>query len=288
MVYSTLFDLVKFINNFKSLIKERIEEQQWNNLTINQHNELCYNNILKIIDSLLLCYEPNVKKIENMSDSLNSELSNKFIKKIDDSFRYANNKESKINNDILDIEGMSGVKSRHFFNNICSYDDTRYLEIGSFHGSTLSSALYKNNIQAVAIDNWSEFGDQKPKEHFLNNLEKYKGSSDVKFIEKDCWEVNIEELPKFNVYFYDGHHSEESQFNALDHFKECLDDQFILIVDDWNWKNVRDGTFRGLSKNNMKIIYQYELYTDNNNDHSILAFKHSLWHNGLVAFVIQK
>ena len=288
MVYSAVNDLVKFVSNFKYFIKGRIEEQQWNNLTINQHNELCYNNISKIIDGLLLCYEPSVKKIENMSDSLNSELSNKFIKKIDDSFRYANNKESKINNDILDIEGMSGVKSRHFFNNICSYDDTRYLEIGSFHGSTLSSALYKNKIQAVAIDNWSEFGDQKPKEHFLNNLEKYKGSSDVKFIEKDCWEVNIEELPKFNVYFYDGHHSEESQFNALDHFKECLDDQFILIVDDWNWKNVRDGTFRGLSKNNMKIIYQYELYTDNNNDHSILAFKHSLWHNGLVAFVIQK
>ena len=67
MVYSTLSDLVTFINNFKSFIKGRIEEQQWNNLTINQHNEICYNNILNIINDLLLCYEPTVKKIENMS-----------------------------------------------------------------------------------------------------------------------------------------------------------------------------------------------------------------------------
>ena len=207
MVYSTIDDFTKFLTNFKSFIRERIGETQWNNLTINNHNEICYNNTSNLINSLLLCYEPKVKKLKEMTNSSNLELSKEFIKRIEDSFRYANNKESKINQDILDIEGMSGIKSRHFFNNICSYDDTRYLEIGSFHGSTFCAALYENNIKAVSIDNWSQFGDQNPKEHFLNNLEKYKGSSDVKFIEKDSWEVDIENLPKFNVYFYDSNHS---------------------------------------------------------------------------------
>lgn len=287
MVWSTVDDLVQFINNIKSFIQKKVGEQEWNNLTINNHNEIFHKNTSNIINGLLLCYEPTVKKSRKHNSS-NSELSEEFIKRIDDSFRYANNKESKINDNILDIEGMSGVKSRHFFNNICSYDDTRYLEIGSFHGSTFSSALYNNNIKAVSIDNWSEFGDQRPKEHFLKNLEKYKGSSDVNFIEKDCWDVDINELPNFNVYFYDGHHSEESQFKALDLYRDCLDDQFILIVDDWNWENVRKGTYRGISKNNMKIIYQYELYTNDNNEHSTLSFKYSMWHNGLVALVIQK
>ena len=287
MVWSTVDDLVQFINNIKSFIQKKVGEQEWNNLTINNHNEIFHKNTSNIINGLLLCYEPTVKKSRKHNSS-NSELSEEFIKRIDDSFRYANNKESKINDNILDIEGMSGVKSRHFFNNICSYDDTRYLEIGSFHGSTFSSALYNNNIKAVSIDNWSEFGDQRPKEHFLKNLEKYKGSSDVNFIEKDCWDVDINELPNFNVYFYDGHHSEESQFKALDLYRDCLDDQFILIVDDWNWENVRNGTYRGISKNNMKIIYQYELYTNDKNEHSTLSFKYSMWHNGLVALVIQK
>jgi len=287
MVWSTVDDLVQFINNIKSFIQKKVGEQEWNNLTINNHNEIFHKNTSNIINGLLLCYEPTIKK-SRIHNSSNSELSEEFIKRIDDSFRYANNKESKINDNILDIEGMSGVKSRHFFNNICSYDDTRYLEIGSFHGSTFSSALYNNNIKAVSIDNWSEFGDQRPKEHFLKNLEKYKGSSDVNFIEKDCWDVDINELPNFNVYFYDGHHSEESQFKALDLYRDCLDDQFILIVDDWNWENVRKGTYRGISKNNMKIIYQHELYTNDKNEHATLSFKYSMWHNGLVALVIQK
>lgn len=91
-----------------------------------------------------------------------------------------------------------------------------------------------------------------------------------------------------NIYFYDGNHSEDSKFKALDHYKDCLDNQFILIVNDWNWKGVRDGTFRGLSNNNMKIIYKYELYTDNTNRHSTVSFKYSHCHNGLVAFVIEK
>jgi len=288
MVYSTVDDFIKFVSNLKPFMMERIGKEKWNNLSINNHDEICHNNTSILIKSLLLCYEPKVEILKDMSNSLNLELSKEYIKRIEESFRYANSKESKINQDILDIEGMSGIKSRHFFNNICSYDDTRYLEIGSFYGSTFSSALYYNKINAVSIDNWSEFGDQKPKEHFLKNLEKYKGSSTVNFIEKDCWEINVEALPKFNVYFYDGNHSEESQFKALDHYKDCLDDQFILIVDDWNWADVRNGTLRGLNKNNMKIIYKYELFTNDNNQHSTLSFKYSLYHNGLVALVIQK
>ena len=183
---------------------------------------------------------------------------------------------------------MSGIKSRHFFNNLCSNYDVRYLEIGSFHGSTFSSALYKNKITAISIDNWSEFGDQKPKEHFLNNLQKYIGNNDVKYIEEDCWKVDIKTLPKFNIYFYDGHHSEEAQFKALDYYKDSLDEQFILIIDDWNWEQVRRGTYYGLEKNNMKIVYEYQLYTDTSNNHGFYAFKNSYWHNGLVVFVIQK
>ena len=201
MVYSSLTELVKFIVNFKSFVKDKIGVEQWNNLTINHQNEICIKNISVVIGNLLLCYDPTIKKVENIDYSSNLKVSRELIKKIDDSFRYANIKESKINQDILDIEGMSGIKSRHFFNNICSYDDTRYLEIGSFHGSTFCAALYENNIKAVSIDNWSQFGDQNPKEHFMENLEKYRGLSDVKFIEKDCWEVNIQELPKFNIYF---------------------------------------------------------------------------------------
>ena len=29
------------------------------------------------------------------------------------------------------MEGMSGKKPRHFYNNVCSMNDARYLEIGT-------------------------------------------------------------------------------------------------------------------------------------------------------------
>ena len=95
MVYSTIDDFTKFLNNFKYFLRDFFGETQWNNLTINNHNEICYNNTSNLINSLLLCYEPKVKKLKEMTNSSNLELSKEFIKRIEDSFRYVNNKEQK-------------------------------------------------------------------------------------------------------------------------------------------------------------------------------------------------
>ena len=63
---------------------------------------------------------------------------------------------------------MSGKKTRHFYNNICSMKNSRYLEIGTWKGSTLCSAMCNNKMKCVAIDNWSQFNG--PKNEFLKNL----------------------------------------------------------------------------------------------------------------------
>mgnify|MGYP000886217178 CR=1 FL=1 len=73
----------------------------------------------------------------------------------------AENNTSKINSDILSIDGMTGVKTRHFYNNLLNIDDARYLEIGSWKGSSVCSAMYNNNAKIVCIDNWSQFGNHK-------------------------------------------------------------------------------------------------------------------------------
>lgn len=64
---------------------------------------------------------------------------------------------------------------------------------------------------------------------------------------------------------YDGDHSEASHYNALNHFLPYLDKEFIFIVDDWNWDYVRNPTMESISKNNIKIIYQNEIRTTNDN-----------------------
>jgi hypothetical protein len=60
---------------------------------------------------------------------------------------------------IYSIDGMSGTKYRFFINSLVrGLPDARYLEVGSWAGSTLCSAIHGNKVLAVAIDNWSEFG----------------------------------------------------------------------------------------------------------------------------------
>ena len=85
-----------------------------------------------------------------------------LITHIINSLENANKNKSKIDEDILDMNGMSGKKTRHFYNNLCSMEDARYLEIGVWKGSTLCSAMCNNeNLICLGIDNWSEFGGPK-------------------------------------------------------------------------------------------------------------------------------
>ncbi len=74
---------------------------------------------------------------------------NNLIEHVELSIQNAIDNISKINNDVINVEGMTGIKTRHLYNNICSYkksnnEKLKYLEIGTWKGSSLISALYKN------------------------------------------------------------------------------------------------------------------------------------------------
>ena len=199
----------------------------------------------------------------------------------------------------LRISGMSGRNQRHFFNNLCSMEDARYLEIGLHSGSTFCSAMYGNKMKkCLGIDNWSQFitnRDSKGairRSHrlFKNNFKKFKGENCASFMEANCWEVNPLDLGNFNIYFYDGEHQYESQFKGLDYFLPCLDKEFVFVVDDWNDNanyGVKEGTLDAISKNNLKTIYKKEIFTEMGNRPSKGGWR-SKWHNGIGIFVLSK
>jgi hypothetical protein len=76
---------------------------------------------------------------------------------IETAFKNAENNISKNTNDIINMEGMSGTKTRHFYNNLLNTEDSRYLEIGTWKSSSVCSAMCGNKAKVVCIDNWSEF-----------------------------------------------------------------------------------------------------------------------------------
>jgi hypothetical protein len=210
----------------------------------------------------------------------------KYKQLIEQSFENAELGNSKITNGILSIQGMSGTKTRHFYNNLLSVDGMRYLEIGTWKGSSVCSAMCGNNNTVVCIDNWSEFGG--PKEEFLTNFNKFKGDNDARFIEDDCYNIDISTLQKFNIYMYDGNHTEDSHYRALKYYYECLDDVFIYIVDDWNCKEVRDGTERAIKELKCNVMYQHNIRLTWDDTHTPFNIAETSWWNGIFVAILQK
>lgn len=216
----------------------------------------------------------------------------KLSKSIQDSYDKSIKDESKLPDWILNLNGMSGKRYRHFVNNLInSVTDARYLEIGSWKGSTATSAVFDNEVSATCIDNWSQFGNVR--NEFYSNIQRCIDSekNSVHLEENDFRSVDYNSLGKFNIYFFDGPHEEQDQYDALSYALPCLDDTFILIVDDWNDPRPRNGTEKAISELNINVLFSLTIRTSNGVDVVYPAphvLENSHWHNGYYIAVCKK
>jgi len=171
------------------------------------------------------------------------------------SFDLAQDCRSKLDFDELvetGIQGQSGVKNLCLMNNLCSINDLNYLEIGLFNGLTFYCSLYKNSVNAVGIDNWSEFNGSR--DIFDNNMSKCQTHSEANIVYSDCFsKFSIEsckkilDKKKIDIFLYDGGHSEKDHNSILRHYDaDILSDTFIFVVDDWQQLEVQRGTILAL------------------------------------------
>lgn len=167
---------------------------------------------------------------------------------IKEAFEKAERLESKIPPAYIQkLDGLSSPKIWHLLNNLCAQADS-YLEIGTYMGSSLMAALYKNNVYATAVDNFC----MKPRlrDHFFHNTQHL----DFQFIEKDCFTIDPLSIPHVDLYFYDGEHSFESQYKGIMHFLPAMRDEFVYVCDDWNNTPVRDGTYKAIEDAKLQIL----------------------------------
>jgi hypothetical protein len=207
---------------------------------------------------------------------------------IKNSFDRALNDESPLPSEIREIDGMSGQKYRAFINNlVSSCPNPRYLEVGSWTGSTATAALSGNRVSALCIDNWSQYGG--PKDQFFRNLKKVLSENiQFKFMEQDFRSVDYGSIGQFNIYFYDGRHKEADQFDGVMLAQPALTETFFLIVCDWNWRRVRVGTFRALAVSQCQVECSVEVRTTLDDSKPSVMGKHSDWHNGYFIAVVRK
>jgi hypothetical protein len=210
-----------------------------------------------------------------------------MIKHLETCFEKAYNLESKISQGIKDMQGMTGEMTRHFYNNLLTLKDARYLEIGTWMGSSSCAAMYKNKAHVVLMDDFSGFGS--PRQIMIENFIEYRGDNDAEFIEADCFKFDISRFKKkFNIYLFDGDHSEESQYKAVKYYLPCMDDTFILVIDDWNWSAVRNGTNRAIKDNNLNVLWSKEIILTKNDEHTPNEEARKTWWNGIGVFVLKK
>jgi len=225
----------------------------------------------------------NVTSI-NFSGDETSEIAVKIKSALDKAL--AN--DHKLPEGILTLIGMSGKKYRMLINNlIASISDARYLEVGSWAGSTACSAMFGNTLRAVCIDNWSQF--EGPKDVFHSNVNAILTPAiNFSFIENDFRQVNFASIGKFNVYLFDGPHDHDDQYDGIAMALPALDDQFVLVVDDWNWRQPREGTISAISKLGLKVLTSLEIRTTDNDTDGAEFGQNGDWHNGYFIAVVSK
>ena len=235
------------------------------------------------------CWDCNVcDKIVEKNNSVN------LIDTVKTALTKSKNNESKISEKTKNLPGLTSEKVKHFINNLCELPDCKYLEAGVFQGSIFAAAVERNDLVATAIDNFSEssimpmdsnvnINSEKGnnKEIFLRNIKDLVLNKQVNIIDSNVFEADLNKISlKSNVIFMDIEHTYESHYNFLNKFYEKIDNTFVYVVDDWNWLQVRDATFKSIEDLKLKTLFKEEIFTKGED-------KNDYW-NGLGIFVLNK
>ena len=196
--------------------------------------------------------------------------------------------QGKLPDSVLAMQGLSGKKYRYFINNLIErVQSPRYLEIGTWAGSTLCAAIHGNDVTATAVDNWSQFGG--PVNAFYRNVSQHcSQQTRLTIINQDFRRIDYRAIGKFNVYLFDGPHEYQDQYDGLAYALEALDNQFVYIVDDWNWDEVRAGTMSAISDLGLTVMYATEIRSTTNNCTPDVRDQNSDWHNGYYIAILRK
>ena len=189
---------------------------------------------------------------------------------------------------IILMEGMSGKKYRYLINNLIrKMQSPGYLEVGTWLGSTACAAIWGNQLRAICVDNWTQFGGSKA--NFERNLLQAWGPGcEFTLIETDFRQIDFASLRPVNIYLFDGPHSEIDQFDGIRLALPALEQNFVLIVDDYNLPEVRNGTERAIKAFGLTVDCAVTIRTTHDNLHPVIQCQNSDWHNGYFIAVIRK
>jgi hypothetical protein len=202
--------------------------------------------------------------------------------KLIDAFKQAYKMNHKLSDFVLNMRGMSGKKYRVLINTLIENTaDVRYLEIGSYKGSTACAAIYGNDAKLSCIDTFIWSSSQELKDNIALASTK---NVDFKLFEQDFRTIDYSNIGKYNIYMYDGPHDERDQFDGILIAQPALEDKFLLIVDDWNGSHVQNGTINAMKYLGLNVLASVEIFSPN----EPITDEKSDWHFGYFIGYVEK
>jgi len=137
-----------------------------------------------------------------------------------------------------DVPGLAKANNLALLNVAarCLGAGEHYVEVGTFRGTSLISAMQHNDGLFVAVDNWSKEGGDN--HQLVSNLDRYGLRATI--VDGDAFDTLRRGLPSpIGVYYYDAGHEYEEQLDGLRLVEPYLASPALLIVDDTDWERVK-------------------------------------------------
>jgi len=217
----------------------------------------------------------------------------KLRKFMDQSVYHADRRWSKIKLERITrgLYGFSAERIRHLINNLCSLENTVYLELGVFRGSTIIPAAWENDVTCYGIDNFSynplEIAVRKKDgwpailKNLNENMEMFKVSDKINIIKADfnTFDLNLLDKP-INVCYYDGSNKPELSYNTIKRVVEKFDRYCILVCADVISQEITPGVEKALRENYVEIHHEIILRSGGVGDSST-------WWSGLKLYLLE-
>jgi len=183
----------------------------------------------------------------------------------------------------LEIEGYATENKLMLLNLAAGHlePDEVYVEVGCWRGLSLAGAAHENQDAPIyACDDFSRMGASR--ELLQEVLERHTEPGHVHFFDQD-FRTFLKAAPwgtaRVGAYFYDGGHSFQDQFAALELIQPHLAEQALIVVDDTNDLPVRRAN---------RLFMRYNPGFDLLRDVRVKEYQDRAWWNGIQLIRYQK
>ena len=195
---------------------------------------------------------------------------NKIVEHFQNVFDVVTRGKSKLGERQEEMYSLAGLPMKHLINSLCDLGyKVNYLEIGPYRGATLVAALWENDVNAYAIENFkydatssnrfAEDGHPNVRTALENTIDTYKrawdGKNPVKVIESDVDNVDLSEIDKkIDIVFHDGDKKDKDIENFIEKYKSVLDKYCIIAFTKMQDIGIKGKIEDSLKSNNFTII----------------------------------